>query len=191
MLNRDEASDVLSILAKPIMSAFGEARVDSASAREAMSSSRSRIAPPVLGCVDGVTYWALFSSYLGEEFAKIDRVEALPCHPFSNAWRVDGFLTVRLKSDTRNLPVDQLIIPGLDEVRRSDEEAVVLTWDHEREQRFDPAFVQIDGSREIWRLPVSAMLASPVKSIQPQPARAAVSSSRKVAEDDREGGAQN
>src|SRR5206468_12185501 len=91
-----------------------EARVSAVAAQEALKSERPRCSRQVLGVLDGVTYWSLFATFLAERYAQIGGIErVMTTHPLAHWWTIDDALTVQLKSDTGNLTVDQLVIPGM------------------------------------------------------------------------------
>jgi hypothetical protein len=174
-----EATPHLERLAAATLEAFAEARVSAVAAQEALKSERPRCSRQVLGVLDGVTYWSLFATFLAERYAQIGGIErVMTTHPLAHWWTIDDALTVQLKSDTGNLTVDQLVIPGMRHTRQALREFVVLTWDHVRAERFEPAFVQVDGKREVWRRPVAALLTAEVAAIRPTPPTAKVSSTR-------------
>jgi len=159
MLSRDDAPQYLRRLTEPVLEAFAEAKSAHATLLDSIEDDHSRLAPPVAGVFDGVSYWAFFATFLAARFSPIAGVERLmSTHPLAHHWTIDGEVTVQLKSDTGNLPFEQLQLPSVAALRRSSSESVILTWDHEHSERFDPAFVQMDGKREAWRIPVAALL---------------------------------
>src|SRR4051812_11812544 len=104
MLSRDDASQYLSRLADPILTAFAEARAAHAAMLDAVEEGHARFAPAVAGVFDGVTFWAFLVTSLCEQFAVIDVVERLTAtHSLAHHWTIDAALTVQLKSDTGNL----------------------------------------------------------------------------------------
>ncbi|MEN3282356.1 MAG: hypothetical protein V7607_3496 [Solirubrobacteraceae bacterium] len=180
MLSRDEAPRYLARLAEPILAAFADARSAHAALLDAIEDDHSRLAPAVAGVFDGVSYWAFFATCLCEEFDAVAGVERLlTTHSLAHHWTVDAEVTVQLKSDTGNLPLDQLQLPGVARLRRSSSECVILTWDHKHSERFDPSFVQMDGQREAWRIPVVALLeVDNVEVAAPETPKANVTSAR-------------
>jgi hypothetical protein len=159
MLSRDDSPQYLSRLAEPILAAFADARATHAGILDALGDDYTRVAPPVAGVFDGVGFWTFLSTSLCERFSVLDGVERLTStHSLAHHWTIDGKVTVQLKSDTGNLPLDQLQLPEVARLRRLGPESIILTWDHEQSERFDPCFVQMDGKREAWRLPVAALL---------------------------------
>jgi hypothetical protein len=140
------------------LGAFAAARAAHASLLDHISGDHARFAPPVAGVFDGVSYWALFATFLSERFLELPGVERLTgTHSLAHHWTVDGEVVVQLKSDTGNLPVDQLQLHGMRTVPSVAAEVVILTWDNEHSERFDPCFVQMEGKREIWRMSVAAL----------------------------------
>lgn len=187
MLERDEAADHLQRLADPTIRAFAKARTEYTTRHQKpLDGIRQRIHPAIAAVYDGVGYWVLFSTFLAEELERVGGVVRLRSHPSSHWWLVDDLITVQLKSDTGNLPLDQLTIPGLRPANRASNEFVVLTWDHDHADRFDPAFVQLDGKREAWRMPVASLLSETPAVLRPAAPKPKVSSTRR---DDAETGA--
>ncbi|MDO8209648.1 hypothetical protein [Conexibacter sp. CPCC 206217] len=179
MLEIEQAVTYLQRLAAPTLEAFGEARVLYGTLQETLEPVRFRLSRQVGGVIDGVTYWGLFATCLVERFARVEGVaRALETHPLAHHWVIEEQVTVQLKSDTGNLPLDQLVLPGMREVRGIARELVVLTWDHDHVDRFDPTFVQMDGKREAWRVPVAALLDEQVAAIEPVTPKATVTSPR-------------
>jgi hypothetical protein len=157
MLPRDDAPQYLQRLAEPTLAAFAEARAFHAGLLDYMADDHARLAAPVAGVFDGVSYWAAFATFLEERFAIVPGVQRITStHSLAHHWTVDAAVTVQLKSDTGNLPVDQLRLHAVP-MRPAASECVILTWDHEHSERFDPAFVQMEGKREVWRVPVVAL----------------------------------
>jgi hypothetical protein len=178
MLTRDVAAEALRPLGDPTMDAFTDARTAFTKHREAMKETRERFARQVGAVVDGIDYWAMFATALVEQYEKVPDVARTIGHPLAHYWTI-GNITVQLKSDTGNLPLDQLTIPGVNKGgSNSLSEIVILTWDHDHSERYAPAFVQLDGKRETWRLPITALLAEPVATVATEPRRATVTSSR-------------
>lgn len=160
------------------MNAFNDARKAFTQNREATKETRDRFANAVGAIVDGVDYWGLFATNLVAEYEKVPGVARVSRHPLAHYWTV-GNITVQLKSDTGNLPLDQLVIPGVHKgATNSLSEVVILTWDHDHSERYAPAFVQLDGKREAWRLPITALIAEPTTTVTADRPRATVSSSR-------------
>jgi hypothetical protein len=179
MLESDQAAAYLTRLAAPTIDAFTEARTLYGLLQDALEPVRPRLSRQVSGVIDGVNYWGLFATCLVEGYGRVDGVARVrETHPLAHHWVIDEYVTVQLKSDTGNLPLEQLVLPGMREVRGVERELVVLTWDHDHVDRFDPTFVQMDGKREAWRLPVAALLEQPVAVIAPATPKATVSSPR-------------
>lgn len=178
MLDRDLAAEALRPLGEPTMNAFNDARKTFGKNCEATKTTRDRFTSQIGGLVDGVGYWAVFATNLVEEYEQVPGVVRLDSHPLAHFWTI-GSITVRLKSDTGNLPLDQLTIPGVD-TRATDgsPERVILTWDHNHSERYAPAFVQLDGKREAWRLPITALLAEPVATVATERRKPIVTSNR-------------
>lgn len=179
MQTRDVAAEALRPLGQPTMDAFTDARTAFTKQLEATKESRNRLARQVGAVVDRINYWSIFATNLVAQYEKVDGVARVgERHPLAHYWTI-GNITVQLKSDTGNLPLDQLTIPGVNEgASNSLSEIVILTWDHDHSERYAPAFVQLDGKREAWRLPITALLAEAVAAIATEPRRATVTSSR-------------
>lgn len=178
MLTRDSAAEVLRPLGDPTMTAFTDARRTFNKHREATKKTRDRFARQVGAVVDGVDYWAMFATNLVGQYDKVPGVARVNRHPLAHYWTI-GNVTVQLKSDTGNLPLDQLTIPGVNNgSSNSLSEIVILTWDHDHSERYAPAFVQLDSKREAWRLPITALVAEPAAVIEADRRRATVTSGR-------------
>jgi hypothetical protein len=177
-MERDLAAEALRPLGNPTMDAFTDARTAYTKYREATKEIRDRFARQVGAVVDGIDYWAMFATALVEEYEKVPGVARTTGHPLAHYWTL-GNITVQLKSDTGNLPLDQLTIPGVNkDGSNSLSEIVILTWDHDHSERYAPAFVQFEGKREAWRLPITALIAEPVEIVATDRRRATVTSSR-------------
>jgi hypothetical protein len=177
-MERDLAAEALRPLGNPTMDAFTDARTAYTEYREATKEIRDRFARQVGAVVDGIDYWAMFATALVEQYEKVPDVARTIGHPLAHYWTL-GNITVQLKSDTGNLPLDQLTIPGVNEDgSNSLSEIVILTWDHDHSERYAPAFVQLEGKREAWRLPITALVAEPVEMVATDRRRATVTSSR-------------
>jgi hypothetical protein len=177
-MERDLAAEALRPLGNPTMDAFTDARTAYTKYREATKKIRDRFARQVGAVVDGVDYWAMFATTLVERYEKVPGVVRTIGHPLSHYWTL-GNITVQLKSDTGNLPLDQLTIPGVNkDGSNSLSEIVILTWDHDHSERYAPAFVQLEGKREAWRLPITALIAEPVEMVATDRRKATVTSSR-------------
>lgn len=182
MLERDEAADALQRLAEPTIAAFTEARQHYSKYQADQKGVRDRMAIPVSAVADGVLYWAQFATFLDERYSLVPGVERLAwTHPLAHQWSIDETIVVQLKSDTGNLPLDQLVIPGMREIRGVAREHVVLTWDHDHVDRFDPSFVQLDGKQEAWRVPVASLIDVVPPSVKPSQTKTHVSSKRPAA----------
>ncbi len=178
MFERDAAAEALRPLGDPTMIAFNDARTAYSKNREATKETRNRLARAVGAMVDGIDYWSLFATHLVEQYEKVSDVARLSGHPLAHHWMF-GDIIVQLKSDTGNLPLDQLMIPGVQANGTNlESELVILTWDHEHSERYAPAFVQLDGKREAWRLPITALLAEPTETVTTDRPKATVSFSR-------------
>jgi hypothetical protein len=178
MLTRDLAAEALRPLGDPTMDAFTDARTAFTKNREATKETRDQFASQVGAVVDGIDYWSLFATYLVAQYEKVPGVSRVNRHPLAHYWTL-GNITVQLKSDTGNLPLDQLTIPGVHEgATNSLSEIVILTWDHDHSERYAPAFVQLDSKREAWRLPITALLAEPTNAVEAERGKATVTSSR-------------
>ncbi|MGO9973418.1 MAG: hypothetical protein ACLP01_11550 [Solirubrobacteraceae bacterium] len=185
MIERDEATAFLTRLAAPTLAAFTEARIHYTAQRKSLDTIRKRMAWPVAAVLDGISYWAPFATFLTEHYeavAGVDRVAGT--HPLAHRWTIDGRIVVQLKSDTGNLPLEQLVLPGMRNAPGGPLEQIVLTWDHDHIQRFDPAFVRLDGRREAWRIPVASLAEPEAEAIAPTAAKSTVSSARRLAEED-------
>jgi hypothetical protein len=138
------------------------------------------MAIPVSAVADGVFYWSHFATFVDERYrtiAGVARIEST--HPLAHQWSVDSDAAiVQLKSDTGNLPLDQLVIPGMREVRGIATEHIVLTWDHDHDDRYDPSFVQLDGKREAWRIPVASLIEAGPSQIALETPKPQISSRR-------------
>jgi hypothetical protein len=179
MIDRHEAADFLRRLAAPTLEAFTEARIHYSAQRETVNAIRVRMARPVAAVLDGINYWGPFATFLGEQYERIPGVERVAgTHPLAHRWTVDGQIVLQLKSDTGNLPLEQLVLPGMGGRTGGPAEQIVLTWDHDHVDRFDPAFVQLDGRREIWRIPVASIVETETEPITPSAPRTMVSSAR-------------
>jgi hypothetical protein len=177
-MERDLAAEALRPLGDPTMYAFTDARTTFAKLRESTKEIRDRLARQVGAVVDGIDYWSIFATNLVERYEKVPGVARVNRHPLAHYWTI-GNITVQLKSDTGNLPLDQLKIPGVHEgASNSLSEIVILTWDHDHSERHTPAFVQLDGKREAWRLPITALLAEPVATVTTEQRKATVTSNR-------------
>jgi hypothetical protein len=177
-MERDHAAEALRPLGDPTMYAFTDARTTFTKLREATKEIRDKLARQVGAVVDGIDYWSIFATNLVERYEKVPGVARVNRHPLAHYWTI-GNITVQLKSDTGNLPLDQLKIPGVHEgASNSLSEIVILTWDHDHSERHTPAFVQLDGKREAWRLPITALLAEPVATVTTEQRRATVTSNR-------------
>ncbi len=179
MLTRDVAAEALRPLGDPTMDAFTDAQTAFTKHREAMKEIRDQFASQVGAVVDGIDYWGMFATCLVAQYEKVPGVARVgDRHPLSHYWTI-GSITVQLKSDTGNLPLDQLTIPGVHtRATNSLPEIVILTWDHDHSERYAPAFVQLDGKRETWRLPITALLAEPVDTVATERRKARVTSNR-------------
>jgi hypothetical protein len=178
MLIRDSAAEALRPLGNPTMHAFTDAQTAFTKHRESIKEIRDRFASQVGAVVDGIDYWGMFATNLVEQYEKVPGVARVNRHPLAHYWTI-GNITVQLKSDTGNLPLDQLTIPGVHKgASNSLSEIVILTWDHDHSERYAPAFVQLDGKREAWRLPITALLAEPVATVTTERRRATVTSNR-------------
>jgi hypothetical protein len=179
MIERDEAAGYLTRLAAPTMEAFTEARQQYAAHREAMAELRGRMAAPVSAVIDGINYWGPFATFLDERYQQIDGVARVSgTHPLAHRWTIDERIVLQLKSDTGNLPLEQLVLPNMPKQPNSTMEPVVLTWDHDHVDRFAPTFVRLDGRNEVWRLPVASLVESTPQSIRPPAPKSTVSSKR-------------
>jgi hypothetical protein len=161
------------------MDAFADARRHFTAYREMTRAVRERFAYQVGAVVDGVDYWGMFATFLGERFAAVPGVARLTNrHPLAHHWAI-GDITVQLKSDTGNLPLDQLTLTGVNEsASDGSPETVILTWDHDHSERYAPAFVQLDGKQEAWRLPITALVAEPTIAVPAMPRKAMLTSTR-------------
>lgn len=178
MLERDAAAEALRPLGAPTMDAFNDARTAFARNREATKATRDLLATAVGAVVDGIDYWSLFATYLVTEYEKVPGVARVSRHPLAHYWTI-GHITVQLKSDTGNLPLDQLVIPGVHEgATNSLSEIVILTWDHDHSERYAPAFVQLDGKREAWRMPITALVAESAPAMTTERPKATLASNR-------------
>lgn len=173
MLERDHAAEALQPLGQPTLDAFTDARTAFTRYREAVREIRDRFASAVGAVVDGIDYWGIFATLLVEQYERVPGVaRVINRHPLSHYWTI-GDLTVQLKSDTGNLPLDQPMLPGVyDGAADGLSEIVILTWDHDHSERYAPAFVQMDGKREAWRLPLDALVAEPTAVVPVTPRRA-------------------
>jgi len=177
-MERDHAAEALRPLGTPTMDAFTDARTAFTQHSEATKEVRDRFARQVRAVVDGIDYWGMFATSLVEQYEKVPGVARTIGHPLAHYWTI-GNITVQLKSDTGNLPLDQLTIPGVNKGgSNSLSEIVILTWDHDHSERYAPAFVQLEGKREAWRLPITALVAEPVEKVATDRRRATVTSSR-------------
>jgi hypothetical protein len=177
-MERDLAAEALRPLGNPTMDAFTDARTAYTKYREATKEIRDRFARQVGAVVDGIDYWAMFATTLVEQYEKVPGVARTSGHPLAHYWTL-GNITVQLKSDTGNLPLDQLTIPGVNKDGSNGlSEIVILTWDHDHSERYAPAFVQLEGKREAWRLPITALVAEPVEMVATDRRRTTVTSSR-------------
>jgi hypothetical protein len=178
-MERDQAAEALRPLGNPTMDAFTDARTAFTKHREATKEIRDRFARQVRAVVDGIDYWGMFATSLVEQYEKVPGVARTTGHPLAHYWTI-GNITVQLKSDTGNLPLDQLTIPGVNRGgSNSLSEIVILTWDHDHSERYAPAFVQLEGKREAWRLPITALVAESVEMVATDRGRATVTSGRK------------
>lgn len=178
MLQRDLAAEALRPLGEPTMDAFNDARTAFTTNLEATKATRDRLASSVGAVVDGINYWGLFATNLVAAYEQVPGVARVNCHPLSHHWTI-GDITVLLKSDTGNLPLDQLTIPGVPTgATDGSSEIVILTWDHDHSERYAPAFLQLDGKREAWRLPITALVTEPVATATTEQHKATVTSSR-------------
>src|SRR4051794_14048557 len=101
MLSLDAAPQYLARLADPILAAFADAKAAHAALLDSIEDDHTRLAPPVAGVFDGVSYWAFFATSLAERFAQVPGVERLlSTHSLAHHWTVDAVVTVLLKSDT-------------------------------------------------------------------------------------------
>lgn len=179
MLESDQAEAYLKRLAQSTIDAFTDARAIYGTVQDALEPVRPRLSRQVGGVIDGVSYWGFFATCLTERYALVEGVARdRETHPLAHHWTIEELITVQLKSDTGNLPLLQAMLPGMREVRGLERELVILTWDHDHVDRFDPTFVQMDGRREAWRLPVAALLDENVATIDTAAPKATVSSSR-------------
>jgi len=177
-MERDLAAEALRPLGNPTMDAFTDARTTFTKHCEATKEIRDRFARQVRAVVDGIDYWGMFATSLVERYQKVTGVARTSGHPLARYWTI-GNITVQLKSDTGNLPLDQLTIPGVNKGgSNSLSEIVILTWDHDHSERYAPAFVQLEGKREAWRLPITALVAESVETVATDRRRATVTSSR-------------
>jgi hypothetical protein len=177
-MERDLAAEALRPLGDPTMHAFTDARTTFTKHREATKEIRDEFARQVGAVVDGIDYWGIFATNLIKQYEQVPGVARVNRHPLAHYWTI-GNITVQLKSDTGNLPLDQLKIPGVHEgASNSLSEIVILTWDHDHSERYAPAFVQLDGKREAWRLPITALLAEPVATVTTERRKATVTSNR-------------
>lgn len=179
MLERDHAAAALAPLGQPTLDAFTEARTKFAAQQRAMREVRDRYRYAVGAVVDGIDYWGMFATFVDERYATVPGVARVSNrHPLAHYWTI-GEITVQLKSDTGNLPLDQLTLDGVNaSTSNGSPEIVVLTWDHDHSERYEPAFVQLDGRREAWRLPITALVAEPTAAVPTTPRKATLTSTR-------------
>src|SRR5258707_151976 len=115
MIERDHAATALQPLGQPTLDAFAEARTHYTTHLEALSEMRERFSYPVGAVVDGIQYWGMFATLLNERYAAVPGVARVTNrHPLAHHWTL-GNITVQLKSDTGNLPLDQLTLTGVNE----------------------------------------------------------------------------
>lgn len=160
MIDQNDAAEDLLPLAAPTLQAFVTANRRYAAYHEAIKPWRGTYAPQVAGLTDGVNYWAMFATEIVTTLRGVGIQRDAGTHPLLHQWTLPGGVVLQLKSDTGNLPHVQMPIPGL-AVPRTGGPRVLLTWDHTHEDRHDPAFVHMSGKREVWRIPVEALVASP------------------------------
>ena len=118
MIEQDEAAGYLARLATPTMEAFTEAARQYAAHRKAMAALRGRMAKPVTAVIDGINYWGPFATFLDERYERVAGVARVRgTHPLAHRWTVDDTIVVQLKSDTGNLPLEQLMLPNMPKAR--------------------------------------------------------------------------
>lgn len=161
MIAQNDAAEQLRPLAQPTLDAFVAAKRAYAAYHAAVKPWRDTYETQVAGLTDGVNYWAMFATEMVSELRRVGVPRDEGTHPLLHQWTLAGGVVVQLKSDTGNLPQMQMSIPGL-VVPRTAGQRVLLTWDHTHEDRHDPAFVQMDGKREVWKIPVEALVSTPI-----------------------------
>jgi hypothetical protein len=136
----------------------------------------------VAAVTNGVDFWALFATCLKDEYDEHPIVKRIPgTRALQYRWIISDKLLLQLKSNTDNMPVDQLEIPGMTEQLGGPIEWIALTWEHNQVERFEPAFVQNHQGKEVWRVPVASIVEPAAETIKPATPRSTVSSARKPA----------
>jgi len=184
MISRDLAADQLTRLAAPTMTAFTEARQHCKRIQDASTEGRAVCSQPALGLMDGVTFWGFFASLLINEFAAVPGVEKIDGgHVFTHAWLLDETMCVQLKSDIDQLDVEQLMLPGIEDLEIAVPHLIALTWEHAGAERFGPTFVHLTPHGQDWQLPVAALLEEPVAAVPANVPKPQVTSRTQPAED--------
>jgi hypothetical protein len=185
MISKDQAAELLGLIAPNTQDAFGRALVAYNTQLAAHTEVQKQMDAAVAAVTNGVDFWALFATCLKDEYEKhADVTRIAGNRSLQYRWIIAEKLLLQLKSNTENLPVDQLEIPGITKQLGGPIEWIALTWEHNQVERFEPAFVQNQGGKEVWRIPVKSLMESNVTVVKPAAPKSTVSSARKAAEDE-------
>lgn len=179
MISRDQAADLLGLIAPNTQDAFGRALVAYNTLLAAHTEVQEQMDAAVAAVTNGVDFWGLFATCLKEEYDGHASIKRIPgARSLQYRWIIEDKLMLQLKSNTDRLPVDQLEIPGITEQLGGSIEWIALTWEHNQVERFEPAFVQNHQGKEVWRIPVASLAEVKIEAVKPPTPKSIVSSAR-------------